>query len=231
MQKYFMPQIIWAGFDVCLIFCGGEEELKAVRGSSRDDNVIFLHAPNNLGQKKNLMFERARDLEFDYVTTIDSDDFVHPTTTLHLIQVASDNGYWSAAEPFYFHDLITGAAGVFEGYASGHQLHGWGMGSARVFSQSALRALGSQPFKSGNKGMDDGMKKRLATWDIEVNDRLVSTDTFKELALPLPIGAKSDVNVWGIRDYKLNVRYREEFNTDWLLPDIKSALLNLQSRD
>ena len=231
MLKYFIPQLIWDGYDACLALCGGPEEKAAVKQYLGEDGLVFLSHKNDLGQKKNTLFAFARDADFEFATTIDSDDFVHPATTTHLIDIAKRNGHWSSIEPFYFHDLPTGAEGLFEGYAGSHQLHGWGMGSARVFTAQSLDSLGESPFDSGNKGMDDSVKKHLALWNIESDKRLLSTEDCRDLLVPIPIGVKSDVNVWRFRDYRVRRPSDGEFVTRWLPPEISNALKALAKED
>ena len=224
MLKYFIPQLIWDGYDACLALCGGVEEKASVDEYLGAEGLVFLHHSNDLGQKKNTLFAFARDAGFDFATTIDSDDLVHPAATARLIDIAKRNGYWASIEPFYLRDLPTGSAGLFEGYAGNHQLHKWGMGSARVFTAKALDSLGESPFVSGNKGMDDSVKKHLGLWDIESNKRLLSTEDCRDSRVPIPIGIKSDVNVWRFRDYRVRKPNDSEFVTRWLPPEISKSL-------
>lgn len=224
MVTYFIPHMVWGGYDVCLILCGGEEEKAATANFLNRLNVLFFTHENNLGVKKNLMFNFAKDVGFDYVTTIDSDDFVHPETTAALIDLASQNGKWSAIEPFYFRDLETGKSGIFEGYPHTHQLHKWGMGSARVFTRAALMALGDSPFVSGNKGMDDAVKLQLSAFDLEWESRLISSEDCSSGKVKIPIGVKSSVNIWSMKSYKTVAIDPLSVSVNWLPPEIQAYL-------
>lgn len=231
MTTYFMPQMVWSGYDVCLILCGGDEEKDAVTPFLSRSNVLFFTHENNLGMKKNLMFNFAKDVGFDYVTTIDSDDFVHPETTVDLICLASQNGKWSAIESFYFRDIETGKSGLFEGYPHSHQLHKWGMGSARVFTRAALTSFGDSPFGSGNKSMDDAVKSQLAVFDLDWESRLISSEDCASSGVKIPIGIKSSINIWGMKSYKTTALDPKAASVSWLPPEIQFRIDGLrQSR-
>jgi hypothetical protein len=228
MVKYVIPHLVWSGIEACLILCGGEEEKKSIRHLLDVPNVLFFTHRNNLGEKKNLMFDYVRELGFDYATTIDSDDFVHPNTIVDLLDVASQNGMWSAIEPFYFQDIATGQSGVFEGYPGGHLLHKWGMGSARVFTRAGLGALGSSPFSSGNRCMDDSIKSRLAKMDLAVEDRLLSSEDCSSRRVHIPIGIKSATNIWKMKDYKVRAVNPSNPSINWLPPEIRLRIEGLR---
>lgn len=227
MVTYVIPHLVWSGIEACLILCGGEEEKSAITPFLDRQNVLFFSHKNNLGQKKNLMFEYVRKVEFDYAITIDSDDFVHPDTIVDLLGVASQNGTWSAIEPFYFQDLQTGQSGLFEGYPQGHQLYKWGMGSARVFTRAGLNALGADPFSSGNRSMDDSIKSRLARIDLEAEDRLISYDECSPGRVYIPIGVKTSTNIWKMKDYKVAVLDPSDSRINWLPPEISKMISRL----
>ena len=226
MIKYFIPQLIMEGFDVCLTLCGGDEEREVALKFSDAKELLFFWQPNDLGLKKNVLFELAQNANFDYAVTIDSDDLFHPKTILHLIEKAKGNGLWAAIEPFHFWDVVSGEAGVFEGYPSGHQLYKWGMGSGRVFTAKALKVLG-QPFAKGNKGMDDHIKKRLTLWDLECEARLLEADRAREAQVPIPIGLKSSLNIWKYKDYRVKSLEGRGYHTDWLPPETQEGVYRL----
>jgi hypothetical protein len=225
---YFMPQMVWNGYDVCLVLCGDEEEKRAVGQFLDRANVIFFTHKNNLGLKKSLMFNFAKHVGFDFVTTIDSDDFVHPETTLDLICLAAQNEKWAALEPFYFQDIEAGRSGLFEGYPANHQLHKCGMGSARVFTKSALASFGDTPFGTGNRSMDEAVKSQLSAFNIDWESRLLTQEDCVSRGIKIPIGIKTSTNIWGMKSYKTSYLDPAEPAVSWLPPEIHSSIEKLK---
>jgi hypothetical protein len=219
MTKYFMPYLTWKGLDAHLVICGDEGDLADAHSYIGESDITYLVHRNNLGEKKNLMLEFARGGGFDYVTTIDSDDILHPETTLKLIQIADANTYWAAVEPFYFIDLASAKAGLFSGYSGGHDLAYWGMGSGRVFTKSALEVLGDTPFGNGSKGMDNYVKRTLKSLNIDPDDRLLRNDDIAANELPLPIGLKTEGGIWKFNDYATTPLPKDDPRIAWMPPE------------
>ena len=219
MTSYYIPYLQMKGFNAVLVLTGSQIEKEAVVRSLKSDYVFIWH-DNNLGAKKNIMLTFAQKIQADYVTYIDSDDFVHPDTTLQLVQIAEDNGYWAAIEPFIFFDSDQKNYGLFEGYDPNHSLYKWGMGSGRVFTTNAIQQLGKDPFAKVNKSMDYYIREKLNEIPIPADARMLTL----EACTYVPIGLKSSENIWAYDRYKL--RLLENF-VSWLPKQILEKFMTI----
>ena len=194
MKSYLIPALAWEGFEALWLVAGGSEE-QSVLGNAPD---AFLHCENKLGYKKNRLIRLASLLDADWVIHIDSDDFFHPSIILNLIKLAEFNGWWSACEPFVFKDAETSTPLLFEGYSSNHDLHQRGMGSGRVFSGQLLTRLENEPYAAeANQNMDMLIKENLDFLEIDPESRLLGIEEIEHL----PVGIKTDQNIWKSGDY------------------------------
>ena len=195
MNRYFIPSLLWKGYDVVLALCGAQTDHENI-SHLIDCKLNFFSAHDNiLGEKKNKLLQIARGADADFILWVDSDDFFHPDTALDLIDTAGSNGYWSSLSPFAFFDTLSGALTKYPGYAPNSDLAAYGMGSGRVFTREAILALGDSPFPARNKSMDHGTRVCLDAFRVPREARLL-----KDL-VHLPIGVKSDQNLWSFKDY------------------------------
>lgn len=222
MCNFYMPALEWAGYEVIFAVAGQSEESPIVRKYLRK-GLLFFELENNLGLKKNFLLRVAKDIQADYLTYIDSDDFIHPKLTEDMIKVADANSYWSAIEPFCFFDAKTKKYGLFEGYPKPKELHGWGMGSGRVFTTKLLKVLGSDPFAHKNKSLDWYIREQLSKVDVPIEDRLVRLDEVSYL----PLGLKTEENIWAYDSYPLKELDSKDSLVDWLPVKIKESYLSI----
>ena len=219
MTSYYIPYLQMKGLNAILVLTGSQVERDAIV-SSLNTNYVFIWHDNNLGAKKNIMLDFARSINADYVSYIDSDDFIHPDTTLKLTDIADRNGYWSAIEPFVFFDAKDKKHGLFEGYAKDHSLYKWGMGSGRVFTKPAIEKLGKNPFAKVNKSMDYYIREQLSELDVPHTDRILNIENCPYI----PVGLKSSENIWAYDRYKM--KELTDFET-WLPPAILSEFMEI----
>lgn len=222
MCNYYIPSLEWSGFEVIFALAGQEEESPVVRKYFRK-GLIYLQTENNLGRKKNLLLNLARDIQVDYLIYIDSDDFIHPDLTKKMVEVAETNGYWSAVEPFCFFDAKSKDYGLFEGYAKNKDLYGWGMGSGRVFTSKLLKSFGDNPFAHKNKSMDWYIREQLSEVDVPVDSRLVRLSDLSYL----PLGLKTEENIWAYDKYDIRVLDPQDSLVNWLPPTLKTRYLSI----
>lgn len=222
MCNYYVPSLEWSGFEVIFALAGQEEEAPVVRKYFRK-GLIYLQTENNLGRKKNLLLNLSRDIQVDYLIYIDSDDFIHPDLTKKMIEVADGNGYWSAVEPFCFFDAKSKDYGLFEGYTKNKDLYGWGMGSGRVFTSKLLKSFGDNPFAHKNKSMDWYIREQLSEVDVPVDNRLVRLSDLSYL----PLGLKTEENIWAYDKYKITVLDPQDSLVNWLPPTLKTRYLSI----
>tara|TARA_B100000900_G_scaffold410422_1_gene428189 strand:+ start:1616 stop:2746 length:1131 start_codon:yes stop_codon:yes gene_type:complete len=215
MSKYLIPSLVWKGFDVKAVFVGEKEDLKSL-SRHKDPKVTMSYMSNDLGNKKNAILDYAKVTDVDFLLWIDSDDFFHPETIGELIEVAKFNGFWSAIKPFCFYDTDQQTFGHFEGYAQGHNLENWGMGSGRVFTKELLTHM-SSGFSKGNRSMDQSIKGALQNLDIHFEERLLINPVH------LPIGVKTAQNIWAAKSYNTTVMKHPK----WLPYDIWEQIENL----
>jgi len=223
---YLLPQLIQKGYDPYLVIAGDEDEFKVLEPYMVFENVIFLQHFNNLGDKKNLLLKYASKGNFDYLCFIDSDDLFSINTLDSLIKTCDGNGFWSAIEGFCFLDVASMRVGVFEGYAkSKKSLYGWGMGSGRVFSKRLIAAMDENPFARKNKSMDYYIRQSLDIFAIPKGRRLLPYTP--SATIDLPIGLKSDENIWGYDAYPLKEVALTHPQVNWLPQEIVSKIKHL----
>lgn len=214
-KDYLIPALRWRNFEV-LWACAGDIEERAVLEDYVD---FYIEQPNNLALKKNALFEFSRDVEADFAICIDSDDFVPPSAVNLLIQKAETNSFWSALEAFTFFSAEKKEYHHFKGYPEGHDLHGQGLGSGRVYTRKFLHTLGENPLGTeGNKGMDMRFRKTLEELCLEPQEYLVSQN--KEL----PVGLKTNQNIWRINQYTTEVISAKDRLVAWLPDAISEAI-------
>lgn len=221
LNDYLVPSLMWHGYYVTTILCGDRDDFKGIKSVFDPRYNMFVEVPNNLGAKKNHIYKIAKSVKADTLVWIDSDDFFHPSTVLSLIELAERNGYWSAIEPFAFFDTFSGEYIHFEGYAAGHQLSDWGMGSGRVFTQYLMHVLKDSPFVEANKSIDNAMKPILAALNVPPEQRLLRE--FEHL----PIGVKTEENIWGVSTYKGIVLDEFAEKVAWLPSPIQKRIYEM----
>lgn len=226
MCLYLIPNLEEKGYNPTLVIVGDEEEFGTVKPYLIFGNIIFLQCENILGDKKNVLLNFSKQAEFDYLTYIDSDDFFSATTLDTLIKKADSNSFWSSVQSCCFLDINTMRAGIFTGYGEKKELHGWGLGSGRVFTKKLMLALESNPFPPLNKSMDFYIRQHLSVFNVPKEDRLIpyiendDTDLF--------IGAKSDENIWGFDEYTLVPISIDCARLAWLPKPIAQELQHLK---
>ena len=217
VSTYLIPGLVWEGFDVQVILGGDKDDLQRLRNFA-SSRICAFECENNLGVKKNQIMEFARKADVAQLMWIDSDDFFHPKVCSQLIDLANENGYWSAIKPFCFFDSKSKEYREFGGYGGNHQLKDWGMGSGRVFTRRLIQTKDIS-FASANKGMDDSVKSVLSSLNIPSMNRLL------ECTQHLPIGVKTEQNIWRLEGYKTG----HIPNLVWLPRDIQSQIHALES--
>lgn len=217
--KYLVPSLKWRGFNTTVVFCGEEAELDALHKFKHYPEFSFIHHSNNLGMKKNLILDLFTASEYDHLMWMDSDDFFHPDVCEALIKKASNNEYWSSIEPFSFYNTINSKFLFFEGYGSNQSLHGWGMGSGRVFTKTCVQKLDIR-FAKGNRSMDESVKDVLSTLNLPKGAHLL---TRPELDY-LPIGVKTKQNIWDFSRYSGNTLHPRDLFVAWLPYEIRNSL-------
>lgn len=226
MTLYLIPELESKGYSVTLLIVGDAEEASTVETYALFGNIVFLQHENILGDKKNLLLNLAKSADFDYLAYIDSDDFFSSNTLESLVEKAKENSFWSSVQSCCFLDLKSNKLGVFTGYQKKKSLHGWGLGSGRVFTKKLIRALDEKPFPPLNKSMDYYIRERLVTFNVPVEKRLIpyTTDGSQELF----IGVKSDENIWGFDEYSLKPIELNDPQVNWLPTSILQGLERLR---
>jgi len=214
-REYLIPALRWLDFEVLWVCAGGSEERDIIERLTD----FYIELPNNLAAKKNKLFEIAKDLHADFAICIDSDDFVPPSAVKHLIRKAETNTFWSALEAFTFFSAEKKEYHYFGGYPEGHDLHGQGLGSGRVYTRKFLTSLDDNPLGSeGNKGMDIRLRKTLEALCLEPQEYLVSQ--IREL----PVGLKTNQNIWKVGQYATSVIPANDKTVSWLPESLSEAI-------
>lgn len=227
MSLYLIPNLEEKGYNTTLVIAGGEEEFDVVRPYMLFGNIVFLNHENILGDKKNILLDFSKEADFDYLTYIDSDDFFNATTLDMLIDKAKVNSFWSSVQGCCFLDINTMKAGVFTGYGEKKELHGWGLGSGRVFTKKIMLALDKSPFPPLNKSMDFYIRECLQTFNVPKESRLVPYIENEDSKLF--IGVKSNENIWGFDQYSLAPISIDNSRVSWLPKPIIQELQTLKN--
>ena len=223
MFKFLVPSLKWKGFNTTVVFCGEDAELNALHKFKHYPEFSFIHHSNNLGEKKNLILSLFTASEYDYLMWIDSDDFFHPDVCEALVKKASNNEYWASIEPFSFYNTINSEFLFFEGYGSNQSLHGWGMGSGRVFTKACVQRLDIR-FAKGNRSMDESVKDVLSTLSLPKGAHLLTSLDVDYL----PIGVKTKQNIWEFSKYSGTSLHPRDLFVAWLPYEIRNSLDTLE---
>jgi len=216
--KYIVPYLELHNYDCVFVLLGSVEEKSVMKEFTNEDNLVFYNIENNLGLKKNKSIDIARKLQSDLFMFLDSDDLLSPKTVIELIEKAELNTYWSAIEQFSFFSCRSKDYSFFKGYGQRHPLHKQGMGSGRVFTKKLIDSLGSDLFALQNKRMDESVKAQLVKLNLSKEDFLI------EETEQLPIGIKTEINIWSEKDYSTQRLEESDTRISWLPSKIKGKL-------
>ncbi len=217
--------LIAAGFGVDMLVVGSSsEEGDAVR---EFPTIEYLEIPNYLSNKKNLILERARHGDYDFLIWLDSDDFVPIKLLAQLLVTAKRNGLWASVASIYFFDAASHRLIFFEGYRPGHELSNQGLGTARVFTKRLIKLLPENVFGiNRERSMDSQMAPYLNALNVHPSKRLLHSEYHSTI-----LGVKTSQNIWSMEDYEsksFQMLYGlDSYLFDWLPQTTREQLLEL----
>jgi hypothetical protein len=151
LTELCFSEIVKQGYPVYAVGSEGESSRKL----AEKYGVKYLEYPNNpVSDKHNALTGMLKDVEFDYVVQIGSDDFVSKNFAKELVKVLEQEmpDYTQFTGVYFYHqkDMFTS---YFEGFT----------GAGRCYSKQVLEALNYALWESGkNYGLDTSSRNVLA---------------------------------------------------------------------
>jgi hypothetical protein len=231
-MKIIVLTAIWQRHDLFEIFKQGIErvkensshEIKLVTIGSEDIRFSDLHieSPNQpLSNKWQSGIDYIKDLEFDYVLMLGSDDLIS-SNLLDIYTPAMEEGFdLIGLKDCYFLDARTDELTYWAGYTNHRR--GESLGMARMLSRGLLMKMNWNIWQSGlKKGLDSSMMRNIKR--LQYSEKMFLCR--KEGVAAVDI--KTNINVSDIRTYTgLHKKDLNEFSK-FLSEDEFYGILNLK---
>ena len=173
----------------------------------KDDRFIYTNFDNSpLSDKWNFGLEQIKNLFFDYLILIGSDDIISPDVFRIYLQKIEENFEFIGIEDLFMYDLESKSMYYWPGY--NNERRGETTGLGRCLSKSVVEKMNYELWNNGlERNLDGSMMSKLK------NSNLIQRSfTFKCKDIGYCVDIKSDQNLTNINRFKnLEIIYQHDF--------------------